>query len=118
MPRGTASLVYPLLLVLAGLASAQSPCPPGKARPWPKELLAPADARGDHSAYDQRLLDYMKSGAYRNLGWCVDKAIRGTGPFYDGENLGTHTPPYGSGIRPRSSTGSKKAAPRNFPTAQ
>jgi hypothetical protein len=79
-----------LLWILPLAATAQSPCPPTNAKPWPKELLAPDNPRGPHDAYDQRLLAYMKTGAYRNLGWCVDKSIRGTGPFYDGTNLGTH----------------------------
>jgi hypothetical protein len=90
MPRRFRARICPSFLLLTYLAAAQSPCPVGKAKSWPKELLPPADPRGQHAAYDQRLLDYMKSGAYRNLGWCVDKAIRGTGPYYDGENLGTH----------------------------
>jgi hypothetical protein len=65
------------------------PCP--NARPVPAELQLPASvAPGDPVALEQRILGYLRSYKYRELGWCVDKSVRDTGPYVHGQYFGTH----------------------------
>ena len=40
--------------------------------------------------YERPLYAFLKQRGYRALGWCVDKAVRDTGPFIEGRNYGTH----------------------------
>ena len=62
------------------------------AAPVPAALRLPARVPpGEPVAIEQRLLRYLSSYAYRDLGWCVDKAVRDTGPYLDHVMYGTHT---------------------------
>jgi len=66
-----------------------NPC--GDAQPVPAALQLPAQiAPGEPVAVERTLLDYLSSYRYRDLGWCVDKSIRDTGPFLHGIAYGTH----------------------------
>lgn len=68
---------------------AQNACPTPNV--WPKSLLPPSGTRGQDEVFDRALLAYMKTGCYRTAeGWRGDKAVRGTGPFTNGTNWGTH----------------------------
>ena len=40
--------------------------------------------------YETRLYDFLFERAYLDLNWCVDRAVRDTGPFVLGSNYGTH----------------------------
>ena len=81
---------------------------PTSALPIPRGLQSPcADAR-EHSlplpttvppaefvAFESRVLAFLQSGEYRQLGWCQDKGsehspVRDTGPFAKGVYYGTH----------------------------
>jgi hypothetical protein len=65
------------------------PCAHAKA--VPSELKLPAVVPpGDPIAIENRILTYLQSYRYRDLGWCVDKAVRDTGPYIMGVNYGTH----------------------------
>jgi len=62
------------------------------AAPVPGALRLPTRVPpGEPVAVEQRLLRYLSSYAYRDLGWCVDKAVRDTGPYLDHVMYGTHT---------------------------
>jgi mono/diheme cytochrome c family protein len=65
------------------------PCP--NAQAVPAELQLPASVEpGDPVALEQRILGYLRTYKYRELGWCVDKAVRDTGPYVHGQYFGTH----------------------------
>jgi hypothetical protein len=44
----------------------------------------------DPAAYEHRLFTFLNSRRYRELGWCVDKGLRDTGPYINGHYYGTH----------------------------
>ncbi|MEO7040182.1 MAG: hypothetical protein ABI186_09160 [Candidatus Elarobacter sp.] len=70
-------------------AVATNPCPHGAAAPAALRLprtLPP----GDPVAFERRILGYLNGFEYRHLGWCVDKAVRDTGPYVHGVYYGTH----------------------------
>jgi mono/diheme cytochrome c family protein len=65
------------------------PCP--HAAPVPDALRLPAIVPpGEPAAIEIRMLAYLSSYRYQRLGWCVDKAVRDTGPFVHGKYFGTH----------------------------
>jgi mono/diheme cytochrome c family protein len=65
------------------------PCP--HAQPVPAELRLPAQVGpGDPVGLEQRILAYLRTYKYRELGWCVDKGVRDTGPYVHGQYFGTH----------------------------
>ncbi|HTW85459.1 MAG TPA: hypothetical protein VMD91_15425 [Candidatus Sulfotelmatobacter sp.] len=65
------------------------PCPHEQA--VPAALTLPKDVPpGDPVALEQHILAYLGSYKYRELGWCVDKSVRDTGPYVHGQYFGTH----------------------------
>lgn len=83
-----------LLLGFCASAGAQNPVPQNACpvpNVWPKELIPPKNVKGQNEGFNQALLNYVKTGCYRTAeGWRGDKAVRGTGPFTNGTNWGTH----------------------------
>lgn len=66
-----------------------SPC--SHAFPVPPELQLPrVMPQGEPVAVERTILAYLSSYRYRDLGWCVDKGVRDTGPFIKGVSYGTH----------------------------
>jgi hypothetical protein len=45
---------------------------------------------GEPAAIERRMLAYLRTYRYRELGWCVDKYVRDTGPYVHGQYYGTH----------------------------
>lgn len=90
------------IVLLAGLALVAVAAPPvGGARPFANPCAAaaavPAALRlpavvppGEPVAIEARMLAYLRSREYRKLGWCVDKAVRDTGPYLNRMMYGTH----------------------------
>ncbi len=67
------------------------PNPCGHPLPVPQALRVPAQLPpGEPVAVERTLLAYLSSYRYRDLGWCVDKSLRDTGPFIHGVSFGTH----------------------------
>jgi mono/diheme cytochrome c family protein len=63
----------------------------GRALPVPSALRLPATVpSGEPVAIEHTLLDYLSSYRYRDLGWCVDKSLRDTGPYIHGIAYGVH----------------------------
>jgi hypothetical protein len=52
--------------------------------------LPTAVAAAQFVDYEKQILAFLQRGDYKALGWCVDKAVRDTGPFIDGVYYGTH----------------------------
>jgi hypothetical protein len=78
-----------LRLAAQAAASAGDPCP--NARHVPDQLKAPRPIPpGENFEFEKRLLAYFKTGAYRKLGWCEDKAVRDTGDWVNSVYYGTH----------------------------
>lgn len=79
-----------LSLIFCASARAQSGCPVPNV--WPKDLVPPPPEHGGQNReFQTRLLKYMQTGCYRTAeGWKGDSAIRGTGPYLEGTNYGTH----------------------------
>jgi hypothetical protein len=76
--------------VVRGLTQSQ-PDPCARAQPVPPSLRLPAQLPpGDPIAFEHILLEYLSSYRYRDLGWCVDRSLRDTGPFLKGVSYGTH----------------------------
>lgn len=91
----TGSLVAAWLLFGAAAGDAMrgalagDPC--AHAQPVPAALRLPAVvAPGEPVAIERRMLAYLRSYRYRELGWCVDKGVRDTGPYVDHVMYGTH----------------------------
>ena len=82
-------LIAALLFLNAAAARAQDPCP--NPQPVPPALRLPEKfPLGEPFAFEQQVLSYLQTYQYRNLGWCVDKAVRDTGPFVNSTYYGTH----------------------------
>jgi hypothetical protein len=101
-------LIAALLFLNAAAAGAQDPCP--DPQPVPSELrlpghLLPGEPIGGSvlepcqldpwrlrclEEFEKQILSYLQKYKYRNLGWCVDKAVRDTGPFVNSTYYGTH----------------------------
>lgn len=77
---------------LAGFVWPQSvpnSCP--NAQPVPPELrLPPRLPPGEPVEFEKQIRDYLATYRYRQLGWCVDKSVRDTGPYVNGAYYGTH----------------------------
>ena len=79
-----------MMAILSGPAFGQGgkrhpmPCPDAK----PAELPLPSTLPLDQ--YEKQLYAFLKARTYRQLGWCVDKDVRDTGPYIDGKYHGTH----------------------------
>lgn len=75
-----------LALFFAVAAHAQepiNPCP--NAQPVPEQLRLPAKMpAGEPIALEKKILAYVNTLDYRNLGWCHDKWVRDTGPLING----------------------------------
>ncbi len=69
----------------------RSPGPCAHPQPVPEALRLPAIVPpGEPAAIEAKMLAYLNSYEYRKLGWCVDKAVRDTGPYIDHAYYGTH----------------------------
>jgi Cytochrome P460 len=66
----------------------QNPCPDPK--PVPDELRLEKLSPGEPVKFEKQVLQYLQTYKYRNLGWCVDKGVRDTGPFVNSTYYGTH----------------------------
>lgn len=79
----------PALHALEGAANHGNPC--ADALPVPQELRLPARVPpGEPVDIERQLLTYLSSYKYRDLGWCVDKSVRDTGPYVNHVMYGTH----------------------------
>lgn len=79
----------PALRAVENAASRGNPC--ADAMPVPAELRLPAYVPpGEPVAIEKQLLSYLSTYKYRDLGWCVDKGVRDTGPFVNHVMYGTH----------------------------
>jgi hypothetical protein len=82
------------LLVLAMTVAVHAqgvtnPCP--NAQPVPDQLKLPANIpSGEPVDVEKRLLTYLSTLEYRNLGWCRDKWVRDTGPLIEGTASTVH----------------------------
>jgi hypothetical protein len=82
-------LIAALLFLNAAAAWAQDPCP--NPQPVPSALRLPEKLpRGEPVAFEKQIPSYLQTYQYRNLGWCVDKAVRDTGPYVNRIYYGTH----------------------------
>jgi mono/diheme cytochrome c family protein len=71
------------------LAASETAC--RNPQPAPEALRLPATLPpGEPTALEQRMLVYLQTYHYRDLGWCVDKYVRDTGPYVHGAYYGTH----------------------------
>jgi mono/diheme cytochrome c family protein len=90
------AVVLVVAMLLVGRASqATHPAPGGNpcanARPVPAALRLPATVPpGEPVAIEQTMLGYLSTYGYRDLGWCVDKGVRDTGPYLNRTMYGTH----------------------------
>lgn len=63
----------------------------GRALPVPAGLRLPSSVpSGEPVAIERTMLDYLASYRYRDLGWCVDKSLRDTGPYIHHVSYGVH----------------------------
>jgi mono/diheme cytochrome c family protein len=78
----------PAIQALEG-SSPNNPC--GRALPVPAALRLPSFVTsGEPAAIEHTMLDYLASYRYRDLGWCVDKSLRDTGPYIHHLSYGVH----------------------------
>jgi mono/diheme cytochrome c family protein len=78
----------PAIQALEG-SSHSDPC--GRALPVPAALRLPSFVpSGEPTAIERTMLDYLASYRYRDLGWCVDKSLRDTGPYIHHLSYGVH----------------------------
>lgn len=78
----------PAIVALEG-AHDGNPC--GRALPVPAGLRLPSSVpSGEPVAIERTMLDYLSSYRYRDLGWCVDKSLRDTGPYIHHISYGVH----------------------------
>jgi mono/diheme cytochrome c family protein len=76
---------------IEAIEGANGPNPCGRALPVPAELRLPQYVpSGEPVAIEQTMLDYLSSYRYRQLGWCLDKSVRDTGPYIHGISYGVH----------------------------
>ncbi|MGH9604591.1 MAG: hypothetical protein ACRD3N_02710 [Terracidiphilus sp.] len=88
------SLSVAVFLLLASASHAQgiaNPCP--GAQPVPAQLRLPAAMpAGEPVELEKRMLAYLSTLDYRNLGWCKDKWVRDTGPYIGTNGYIVHPP--------------------------
>ena len=95
------SLVLALTILLLGTVSASGapkkpkpsagapfPCSGGREADLP--LPSTLTKAKDPAAYQRLLFEFLNNRRYRELGWCVDKGLRDTGPYINGAYYGTH----------------------------
>jgi hypothetical protein len=81
------------ILVLAAcvtLWSASAPlpqCPGAREHSLPLPSTVPPD---DFVPWEGEVLGFLQSRTYANLGWCMDKGIRNTGPYQKGVSYSPH----------------------------
>lgn len=83
--------LFVLFFVFASLTAAAAPtfpCSGGKEADLP--LPSTLTKEKDPAAYQRLLFDFLTEKKYRDLGWCVDKGLRDTGPYINGRYYGTH----------------------------
>ena len=79
----------PALHALESAAQHGNPC--ADALPVPSELRLPKTiAPGEPVDVERQLLSYLQTYKYRDLGWCMDKGVRDTGPYVNHVMYGTH----------------------------
>lgn len=61
-----------------------NPCPIAREDALPLPSALPLDQ------YDEELSAFIQRRTYADLGWCVDKGVRDTGPWVDSTYYGTH----------------------------
>ena len=71
-----------------GSAAPSFPCDGGREADLPLPSTLTKDK--DPAAYERLLSDFLNNRRYRDLGWCVDKGLRDTGPYINGHYYGTH----------------------------
>ena len=72
-------------------ATPADPCPSSARSVVPAALRLPAVVPpGEPAAIERTMVAYLRTYAYRQLGWCVDKYVRDTGPYVHGVYYGTH----------------------------
>jgi hypothetical protein len=84
------------VVVSAGAAPAKKkaksapsfPCSGGREADLPLPHTLSKDK--DPAAYQRLLSQFLNDRRYRELGWCVDKGLRDTGPYINGRYYGTH----------------------------
>jgi hypothetical protein len=77
-----------LLLPLTLAAQPLLQCAGGEESGLP--LPSTFSKNNDPAAYEKVIGDFLRSGKYEKLHWCVDKGVRDTGPYIDGVYYGTH----------------------------
>lgn len=89
------------IVISLSLALAAHPAPAKKPKPAPSFPCSGGKEAGlplphtlskdkDPAAYQRLLFEFLNNRRYRELGWCVDKALRDTGPYINGRYYGTH----------------------------
>ncbi|MCU1349850.1 MAG: cytochrome c family protein [Acidobacteria bacterium] len=58
--------------------------------PLPSVVERDPKTANDAAAFQNIIGKFLRSGTYKQLGWCVDKGVRDTGPYIDGVYYGTH----------------------------
>ena len=81
------SLILGAILCLALPSAAQNPCPGAQEHSLPLPTSVPSAQFVD---YEEKFLDFLQKGTYKDLKWCLDKSVRDTGPFRGGTYYGTH----------------------------
>lgn len=85
---GVFASARPAMNALADLRP-HDPC--ANAQAVPQELQLPAHLpAGEPLAVERTMLAYLSTYKYRDLGWCVDKGVRDTGPYVNHVMYGTH----------------------------
>ena len=77
--RVLAILLFAAFSVASYAQVATSPCPNGQSVPEGLKLPAFIPS-GEPVDVEKKLLGYLSTLEYRNLGWCHDKWVRDTGP--------------------------------------
>ena len=89
--RGGAFVLLVLAMAVRGYGQTPNPCP--NAQPVPQALRLPATfPPGEPVEFEKKVLHYLSTLAYRNLGWCEDKWVRDTGPYMKGLDAIVHPP--------------------------
>ncbi|MFL6247820.1 MAG: hypothetical protein ACJ74H_17480 [Thermoanaerobaculia bacterium] len=89
------------IVISLSLALASNAAPATKTKPAPSFPCAGGREAGlplphtlskdkDPAAYQRLLFEFLNTRKYRELGWCVDKGLRDTGPYINGRYYGTH----------------------------
>jgi hypothetical protein len=86
--QGQAALI---LLVAACFVNAAAASQPACLTAAENTVPLPSTVTPDQFVpFEMRVLDFLRTDEYGQLGWCADKAIRDTGPFQKTISYGTH----------------------------